>query len=62
MGDIAHIGPELGLLIAGAVIIIVDALLPLAGKRAWNARHAISVVLALLGVLRPGLRRHDLDR
>lgn len=51
MSDIERLGPELALLLAAGLIIVVDALLPLAGKRAWQARHAVTVVLALIGVL-----------
>jgi len=50
MSDFEKLGPELGLLIAAGVIIIVDALLPLAGKRAWGARHHLSVFFAVAGV------------
>ena len=50
MGDFGRLGPELGLLIAAGVIVVVDALLPLAGNRAWGARHSITIALALIGV------------
>jgi NADH-quinone oxidoreductase subunit N len=50
MTDVFRASPELALLIAAAVIIVVDALLPLAGRAVYRERRTISVFLALVGV------------
>jgi len=48
--DLLRFSPELALFIAAAVIITVDALIPLAGRRAYDARRPIAVFLALVGI------------
>ncbi len=50
MSDLNRFGPELALLIAGALVIIVDAVLPAAGEKAAAWRRAITVLLALAGI------------
>ncbi|MEO8456587.1 MAG: NADH-quinone oxidoreductase subunit N [Chloroflexota bacterium] len=50
MTDILRFGPELALFIAAALIITVDALLPLAGRKIYSMRKGITVFLALAGV------------
>ncbi len=50
MTDINRFGPELALLVAGGLIIIIDALLPLAGKEMARRSRLIAVVLGLAGV------------
>jgi NADH-quinone oxidoreductase subunit N len=50
MTDINRFGPELALLIAAGLIVVVDALLPILGREAWAKRRVISAVLALAGV------------
>jgi NADH-quinone oxidoreductase subunit N len=50
MTDIFRFSPELALLIAAGVIIIVDALIPLAGKQVYQNRRWISVLFALVGI------------
>jgi NADH-quinone oxidoreductase subunit N len=50
MTDVSRFGPELALLIAAGLIVVIDALLPLLGREAWARRRVVSVVLALAGV------------
>jgi NADH-quinone oxidoreductase subunit N len=50
MEDVNRFGPELALLIAAGLVIVVDALLPLAGRGAYRARREISTFLAIAGV------------
>jgi NADH-quinone oxidoreductase subunit N len=50
MTDVLRFGPELALFIAAAVVITIDALIPLAGKSAYDARRGVAVFLALAGV------------
>jgi NADH-quinone oxidoreductase subunit N len=49
MNDIIRLGPELALLIAGALVILVDIALPPA-KELARKKRALAVVLALAGV------------
>ncbi len=51
MTDIYRASPELALLIAAGLIVVVDALLPLLGREAWSRRRVIAAGLALLGVV-----------
>jgi NADH-quinone oxidoreductase subunit N len=50
MTDVLRFSPELALFIAAAVVIVVDALIPLAGRSAYEARKPLAVFLALCGV------------
>ncbi len=50
MDDLSRFGPALALFVAAGLIVVVDALLPLAGRGPWNSRRALSVALGLLGV------------
>ncbi len=50
MEDVNRFGPELALLIAAGLIIIVDAVLPVAGAPSTRARRAFSLGLGLAGV------------
>src|SRR5437867_2031277 len=50
MDDINRFGPELALLAAGGLIVIIDALLPAAGRRARRDKRALAVALSLVGV------------
>ncbi len=50
MNDIIRFSPELALFVAAALIIVVDALLPLAGREVYAWRRSISVFLSLAGV------------
>ena len=50
MDDLSRFGPQLALLIAGGLIVLVDALLPIAGPSAYQKRRPLLVGLALLGV------------
>jgi NADH-quinone oxidoreductase subunit N len=50
VSDVNHLGPQLALLIAAGLIVIVDALLPLLGRAAWEKRRVIAVFFALAGV------------
>ncbi|HVP05571.1 MAG TPA: NADH-quinone oxidoreductase subunit N [Dehalococcoidia bacterium] len=50
MSDVNRLGPELALLIAAGLIVVVDALLPLLGREVWAKRRIFSVLLALAGV------------
>ena len=50
MEDVNRFGPELALLIAAGLVIVVDALLPLAGREAYRRRRVISTLLAIAGV------------
>jgi NADH-quinone oxidoreductase subunit N len=49
MTDIYRAAPVFALLITAAVIVVVDALLPLLGREAWARRRIISVSLAMAG-------------
>lgn len=50
MDDLSRIGPELALLVAAGVVVVTDALLPLAGRDVYRMRRAVCVLLALAGV------------
>ena len=50
MDDVNRFGPELALLAAGGLLVIIDALLPAATEQARRRKHAVSVLLALAGV------------
>jgi NADH-quinone oxidoreductase subunit N len=50
MSDIELISPQLVLLASAGALIIIDALLPLFGRSAWQSRHVTSVVISLAGI------------
>ena len=50
MGDLNRFGPELALLVAGGLIVVIDALIPLTDRRLVRNRRYIAAGLAMFGI------------